>query len=162
MRSLEEFLSLEMENGWKVRDCFPIQGHHLVYKVPVEKIGIIHLSEGLAKKSIRNIMMIRGLVIKASPPFRRVYSKKSVIWDNEKSDWAVKWPKQYGRGEYPSDVKDGDAIMYMSYNVSKIRVHGLREPLVVIRDLDVVSTFDIEDIDRVGLHQRAYNCASVS
>ena len=60
---LNDFLNLETEKGWKVRDLHLRNGHHLVYKIPVQDRQLVCLPPSVKRKSISNIVLIRGYPI---------------------------------------------------------------------------------------------------
>jgi co-chaperonin GroES (HSP10) len=49
-------------------------------------------------------------------------------------------PKGKCHKEVLSGLKPGDIVMYNSYNVGKIRVHGLPDDMMIIRDIDILAT----------------------
>jgi hypothetical protein len=151
--TLEYFHTLTADQGWKVGDYLPINGHHLVYKIPVDQEtgkGIV-LPEQYRRKATKNVVMIRGFVLRASAPWNRKHSKKRMIWDNQTESWKADWDVWDAAEPRPSDFEDGVGILYNSYNVGKVKVRGLPEPLVVVRDIDVEAIFPIETAGRVGL-----------
>jgi len=154
----EELLESETEHGWKVKDFSPIQGHHLVMKIP-DKERIVALPEKYLTRTIRNIVYIRGLVLRSTGPFTRKYSRKLWKWNPKKEDFEVKWRVTEAKIPSPSEISPGDGIVYNSYNVGKVRVKGVREPLVIVRELDIWAKFPYKDVYRIDLTEQAINCS---
>ena len=155
---LDFFLDLETEAGWKVRDFLPLNGHHLVYKIPLSETvadSPIILPKAVQKKAVKNLTMIRGFVIRASAPWGRKRPVKRVVWDNETGSWSVKWDLRESSQCFPSDLPSGACVLYNSYNVGQVKVRGLEDPLVVVREIDVDAVFQPEEIERVCLGSRA-------
>jgi hypothetical protein len=157
---LDKFLDMETEYGWKLRDVELFYGHHLVYKIPTQETGKVILPDIYKKKSVKNIVMIRGFVIRTSNPFNRKIARKDYIWDRKAGQLALKWVVREANNPIPSDVRPGDGILYMSYNVGKVKVVGMSEPLVMVREIDVVARFPSNQAQRVGLPKKAYKCVS--
>jgi hypothetical protein len=150
------YLDLETEKGWRIRDLELLNGHHLVYKLPIEDKDQVLLPDEFKKKSIKNVTMIRGLVLRVSAPFARKRTKKYWVWDSKKEDMVHKWRLHEGIKLFPPDIQEGHGILYASYNVGKIKANGITEPLVIIRDIDVLATFPISESKRVDLPSQVY------
>ncbi len=154
---LDYFLDLNTDLGWKIRDFEPINGHHLVYKIPIPErtSGNIILPPGVRKKAVRNVTMIRGFVLRASAPWRRKRSIKRIVWDQEGDCWKVDWKILEGAKALDSDISAGSGVLYTSYNMGKVFTPALPEPLVVIREIDIDAAFAPGEISRVNLGQKA-------
>jgi len=157
--SLDHFLELETDYGWKIKDADLMGGHHIVYKIPMDDHSVIALPESFKRKATANICLIRGLIIKTSRPFRRVRATKTFQWSNKDEQMVVKWVTVEGTKHVPTDIRAGSGILYSSYNVGRIPVKGLSEPLVVVRDVDIMAAFDMADAKSVVLPDKALNCA---
>lgn len=157
---LEKFLDMETEFGWKLRDVTTFNGHHLVYKVPTQETGLVILPDLYKKKSVKNIVMIRGFVICSSGPFNRKSAKRTYVWDRKAEQNKLKWVVREANNPFPSEVQPGDGILYMSYNVGKVKVVGMSEPLVMVREIDIVAKFPSNQAQMVGLPKKAYKCVS--
>ena len=151
--SLDHFYALKTEQGWSLGNFCSINGHHLVYKIPVAdttELGIA-LPEYYRKKATKNVVMIRGFVICASLPWHRKYTHKRMVWDIKTESWKTVWRVWDSAIPQPSDFGSGIGVLYNSYNVGKVKVPGLPEPLVVVRDIDVEATFSIDSTSRIHL-----------
>jgi hypothetical protein len=137
---LEYFLDLQTSRGDRVRDMQFREGHYLVYKIPMEDNPFIALPESFKVKAVRNIVSIRGFVILASSPWRPKKAKRYWEWDR---DQEMDMPK-YKTITVPMlkepEAKPGECVLYNSYNIARIEV-GLDEPLVVIRECDMVASW---------------------
>lgn len=154
----EDFLELRTNTGVPVKNIEMMNGHYLIYKIPVEG-RILDLPDEFKSKSIKNVLMVRGLVIKSSSPFRRKRAKPYFVWDNEKKDWVVKYKTLEGSESFPSAVPEGKCVLYNSYNVGRIKVNCVNEPLVVVRDIDIDAWFEPSKIGMIDLTSKAYRCA---
>ncbi len=91
----EELLELETKTGVKVKDIELVNGYHLVYKIPISS-ETIALPSIVQKKSVRNVVMIVGQVVRSSSPFRRKHSKRHIRWKQELKDWKTEWTVRDG------------------------------------------------------------------
>jgi hypothetical protein len=155
---LDYFYGLETEMGWKVSDFQPINGHHLVYKIPLGETfagSRIILPKGVQRKATGNVTMIRGFVLKTSGPWHRKRPIKRIVWDNKAESFKVDWKILEAREPLETDIPAGCCALYSSYNMGKIRVRGLDEPLVVVREIDIDAIFAPVAIERVALGNKA-------
>jgi hypothetical protein len=156
--NLDYFYGLDTELGWKVGDFQPINGHHLVYKIPLGETfagSRIILPPEVQRKATRNVTMIRGFVLKTSGPWHRKRPLKRIVWDNEGDCWKVDWTILEAKDPLETDIPLGCCALYTSYNMGRIKVRGLGDPLVVVREIDIDAIFDPKEIERVALGAKA-------
>lgn len=155
--NLSFFHELTTETGCKVSDIQPLNGHFLIYKImlPKKSDGGITLPYHYRRRSIKNVSMILGFVLKSSQPWRRKFNRKTMVWDHRTESWKANWKVWDGKESYPSDIPEGVGVFYNSYNVGKLKVQGLDEPLVHIRHIDILATFPIENWSDVQVGGKA-------
>lgn len=156
MMKLDHFLDLETDTNIKIRDIKMRGGHFLVYKIPMPENDFIALPDVYKARAIRNVVAIKGLVLRHSAPFRPKRAKQYWEWDTS-GDYPREVPKYkvVDLPETESPVKAGDVILYNSYNIAKVEVSGLLEPLVIIREVDILASWELEYDDRVQLGDHA-------
>lgn len=157
---LESFLDLEADGGVKVRDFRLLGGHYLVYKIPMndttDGVVPIALPDQFKKRAIKNVVAIKGFVLRSSEPYQPVRAKKTWAWNEAAGqEMPVYTPRYLPRTE--AEVKPGTCVLYNSYNVAFVGVKGLLEPLVVIREVDMLAVWDPTDNDAVALSDHALN-----
>jgi hypothetical protein len=156
MYDINDFLDLETEHGVPVRNYRPLGGHYIVYKVPMKEGSIIALPEAFKARAVKNIVAIKGLVLCATERFRPKKAIRYWEWDM-KQDPPTEMPKYkvVDLPEVGATVNPGDHILYNSFNVAHVNVIGLSEPLVVIRDCDLLAAWDADYDDQVELSDHA-------
>jgi hypothetical protein len=152
-----DFLDRWTDLDCKVKDIKLVNDHYLVYKIKAEnkssgKGGTkILMPDIFVEKSIRNLSIIKGLVVKASDPFRsRIVRKRLVGFDVVTGNWTPKAIVKVGTVQQPV-VAQGDGILYNSYCVGKVAVEGYEEPLVIVRGIDIEASFPMEVSDSISL-----------
>jgi len=147
---VEFFLNLTSSTGYSIRTMRLREGHYLVYKIPMADSPFIALPGSYKAKAVRNIVSIKGFIIKASAPWRPKVAKRYWKWDR---DQEMDMPA-YKTVTMPClkepEGKPGECLLYNSYNIARIEV-GLDEPLVVIRECDMMATWDPKDDASVTL-----------
>jgi len=165
----EEIQALQTEYGRPVSAFRMTNGNNLVMKVEIEAMTDGTHGESIAlagttmRKSVGNLHAVRGLVLRNSAPFVVKSARKKHRW---KWGWAGKMHVREKREHYwvpyriavtEPALHENEGIVYTSYNVGKIAVEGLRDPLVIVREMDVVAAFDREymaDVDLTDLAMR--------
>jgi hypothetical protein len=147
-------------------------GNHLVMKVVAPPMtsgsnGVaIALTQQTRKTSVGNLSMIRGLVVKGSESYRRRRSKKYFIDEYDPIDNIfkpkLKWRVTRGNDRFPAGIQTGDAIIYNSYNLGRLRVDGLVSPLVIVREMDILATFPRELMDQITVGDNIANRGEVA
>jgi len=159
----EELQALETEYGRPISSFHMRNGHYLVLKVEIETMTDgthgepIALAGTTKRKSVGNLHAVRGLVLRATSRFVVKRARKKYRW---KWKWAGKMQPRLNREGYwvpynvvekDAEVQVGEGVVYNSYNVGKISVEGLRDPLVIVREMDIVASFDREYMANVDL-----------
>jgi hypothetical protein len=158
--NLEAFLNLEDNDGIPLRNYRLQGGHFLIYKIPMKDTtdGVvpIKLPDQYRKRAIKNVVAIKGFVIRSSEPYQPVRAKTTWAW-NEKAgqQMPVHKPVWYPRTE--AEVKPGQCVLYNSYNIAHVNVPGLVEPLVVIREVDMLAVWNPQYDESVSLSDHALN-----
>lgn len=147
---LEFFLKLESSTGFKIRNMLLREGHYLVWKIPMADNPFISLPDQYRAKAVRNIVSIKGFVVKASMPWRPKVAKRYWEWDKDQEMDMPKYKTVTQPCLKEPEVQAGECILYNSYNIARIEV-GLEEPLVVIRECDIIAAWDPKDDHRVSL-----------
>lgn len=157
---LQEFLSRDTEYGCKVKDLQPKNGTYLIWKIPMSeessgKQGAkIYLAPQFRRRQVRNLVSILGFVVSVSEPFRMLHSRKKWVSlpeaeaakDGLPGTIRPRYTVRHGVVTNPQ-VKAGDCVVYSSYNLGRVNVIGLDEPLVVVREIDVLARFPVEKIE---------------
>lgn len=154
---LRHFQEMKTEAGWRVRDVNLVNGHHLIYKIPLgeKSKGGITLPPQYRKKATRNVIMILGYVVGVSNPWRRKHNRKYLVWDKIGETWKTEWKVWDGKAVLPADFEAGSCVLYNTYNVGKVKSPELSDPLVVVRDIDIAAHFSVGDLERVKLGERS-------
>jgi len=155
---LSFFLDLETDGGVKVRDYRLQNGHFLVYKIPMgdftKGVVPIKLPDQFKKRAVKNVVAIKGFVLRSSEPYCPVRAKTYWVWD-EKAGQEMPRHKLKTLPRTDAEVQPGDCILYNSYNIAQIKAQGLLEPLVIIREIDMLATWSPGDDDSVDLADHA-------
>lgn len=156
MLDLADFADLQTEFGVPVRNLRLKGGHYLVYKVPMADNPFFVLPDVYKSRAVKNIVAIKGFVLRSSEPFHPKKAKRYWEWDM-KQDPPVEMPKYktVTLPETEASVQPGDCVLYNSYNIAKVAVEGHTEPLVIIRDVDLLATWRPEVDSRVALSDHA-------
>lgn len=137
-------------------------GHHLVLKIEQESRSSaegddrapIVLTGRTRRASIGNLSTILGLVLRSSRPYVSKHAHKRLVKEYDPAEGMtrpkVKWDIRNG-SRVDSDVREGDVIVYNSYNVGQVAVAGLIQPLVIVRELDVMAVLPREELSQVEL-----------
>lgn len=157
---LDSFLDLETDAGVPVRDFRLQNGHLLIYKIPMDEFtaGVVPLKlpDKYRTRAIRNVVAIKGFVVRSSEPYCPQRAKTSWVWDKKAGQSMPKHTLiTFPRVE--AEVQAGDCVMYNSYNIAHIRVTGLVEPLVIIREIDMFAVWDPKYNKEVELSDHALN-----
>jgi hypothetical protein len=136
----------------RVGDISMRNGHYLVLKVETPALtdgahgDPIHLPGTHTVKSTRSMVCIRGLVLRSGTP----YLKRGLRWTENP---VTKRPRSEvcDLGIVEPQVQAGEGIIYQSYNAGKIRVNGLTQPLVIVREIDVECHFPREMMRHVDI-----------
>jgi hypothetical protein len=152
-----ELLDRITEFRCRVRDLKLLNNNYLVQKIRINSIHTIAnginllLPDIFTKKSVGNLVQIRALVIKASMPFvSKHVGKRYLGLDAKSCSYQYMYPIRNGTVQQPV-VNEGDCIIYNGYNVGKVEVEGLDDPLVIVRGIDIEATFPSDCTDRVTL-----------
>lgn len=156
--NLSTFLDLETEDGGKLRDFRLQNGHFIIYKIPMDDFTKgavpILLPDQYKKRAIKNVIAIKGFVIRASEPYGTVRAKQYWVWDEKAGQEMPRYKiKTLPRAE--PEVKAGDCVLYNSYNIAHLSVKGLLDPLVIIREIDMLTVWDPADNDAIELGDHA-------
>jgi len=151
---------METDAGVRVRNLRLQNGNFLVYKIPMDDFtkGVVPLAlpDQYKKRAIKNVVAIKGFVLRSSEPYNVVRAKQYWVWD-EKAGQQMPRYKLKTLPKVKAEVKPGDCVLYNSYNVAHIKVSGLVEPLVVIREIDMLAVWSPKDNDAVELSDHAIN-----
>lgn len=157
MAKVSEILEMLTSTGYRVGDLRMMNGNHLVQKLRMD--NELEFSSGKkmllpdvhTRKSIGNLVAIKGLVIVPSIPWRPKVLKTKYEY-SEIHGTPIPKSKVVNTGALVStSLQSGDGIVYNSYNIGKIEVVGLDEPLVIIREIDMMSQFLLSDADEIEL-----------
>jgi hypothetical protein len=158
--SLDFFLDLETDGGVKVRNYRLLGGHYLVHKIEMndttDGVVPIVLPDQFKNRAIKNVVAIKGFVLRSSAPYQQVRAKKSFAW-NEAAGQEMPVYTPHFLPVTEAEVTPGQCLLYNSYNVAFVSAQGLLEPLVVIREVDILAVWDPEDNDAVSLSDHALN-----
>lgn len=151
--TIEELHALETEFGCTVGEFQPLNGHYLVLKVSYpEKSGgehgrAINLPAQYRKKAVGNLNVIKGLVLKASKPYFRKLCRTEWKRDPETGENKRHSEVYSTDRRIETSVTENTGIFYNSYNMGHIRADKLRHPLVLVREIDILSDFPREEMD---------------
>jgi len=157
---LDLFLSMTTTTGFPVRNIRMQGGHFLVYKIPMGDSPNLLLPDMYKKKAIKNIVSIKGFVIRATEPFCPKKAKQYWVWDKDQEMEVPKY-RTISLPRRESEVEAGVCILYSSYNVGKVTVQDMYEPLVIIREVDILASWAPEEDSKITLgdhtmDQKAY------
>lgn len=143
MDELERILDSETDLGCIVRKIQLRNGHYLIKKESIpEKVSLLSMPEIVLRKSVTNLVVIKGRIIIASAPYQPWVQQSVYEW-NEAVGQQLRREKPIRCAEVVDPpLRSGDGVMYQSYNVGKVRVEGLDEELVIVRDIDILCSFD--------------------
>ena len=174
---VDYFLDLETDFGCQVRDLRMKNNHYLLWKIPMEAMSDgshgdqIHLPDIHRRRKIGNLVTILGFVILKTGTYFPKFTKHDIerenqemqiaVWEAEVAEKRGEKAQQYtprphfkvkmGNNRVPGDIEPGDAVVYNSYNIGQIEACGLREPLCIVRGIDVESVFPAEGASQVEL-----------
>ena len=174
---VDYFLKLETELNCTVEDLQMKSNHYLVWKIPMEAMSEgafgrqIYLPDIHRRRKIGNLVTILGFVIRKTAPYYPKFAKRDVERENQEMRIAAaeaevaekrgEKPQQYtprphfkvkvGEVRVPGNIEPGDAVVYNSYNIGQIQVSGLREPLCIVRGIDIEAVFPPANAARVEL-----------
>jgi hypothetical protein len=155
---LSFFMDLEADGGVKVRDYRLQNGHYLVFKIPMADLtsGVVPLvlPDIYKKRAVKNVVAIKGFVLRSSEPYCPVRAKTYWEWD-EKAGQQMPKHKLKTFPQTEAEVRPGDCVLYSSYNIAHIAVNGLLDPLVIIREIDMLTVWDPKDDDSIQLSDHA-------
>lgn len=156
------FLNQDTELGHLVQDYELLGGTYLVYKIPMaeESKGDqgkkILLADGYRRRAVGNRIVIRGLVIRSSTPFREIRAKKK--WVNMPEEVAaldglpgtarIKYLTRMQSRLSRAQVEPGRGILYNAYNLCHIDLPDIHDELIVVREIDVFGHFPIDSTER--------------
>jgi hypothetical protein len=159
---LDFFLDQDTELGHLVRNYELLCGTYLVYKMPMaeESKGDhgkkILLADGYRRRAVGNRILIRGLVIRSSAPFREIRAKKK--WVNLPAEQAeldglpgtarIKYFPRIQARLSRAQVEPGRGILYNAYNICHMDLPDIHDELVVVREIDVFGHFPINSAER--------------
>lgn len=159
---LDYFLSQDSELGHLVQNYELINGTYLVYKIPMpeESKGDhgrkIVLADGFRRRAVGNRIIIRGLVIRSSAPFREIRAKQKWVTlpeavaqlDGLPGTARIKYLPRMQRRCSNAQVEPGRGILYNSYKLCDLDLPDIHEDLVIVREIDVFGHFPIASADR--------------
>lgn len=160
---LDEFLSRETSLGVPLSRLRMQSGHFLVCKVPEDRWtagrdgASIALPEVHRTKSVRNLVSIRGVVVRASEPWTPTQAR--YVQARDARGQPVKRSVVEHLPVAHSTIKPGDFIVYESYNCGQIAVDGAPNTLVIVREIDILCTFPSSD--NVTLADRAMSLPAI-
>ncbi len=164
---LEEILDMVTHHGDTVRSTSMRNGHYLVQKYCKDNrtSGGLYLPDIHVKRTISNLHAIIGRIIIPSAPWKYhhqfPFSKKSPYEgqsgehiDEIQHRWKNKQKYRKENSEKicdPKDLAQDSHMVYNSYNVARILVEGLIEPLVVVRYVDIELLIPKGELSKVTL-----------
>jgi len=104
----------------------------------------ILLPDQYKKRAIKNVIAIKGFVLRATAPYGTIRAKQYWVWD-EKAGQEMPRYKTKTLPKANPEVKAGDCVLYNSYNIAHVFVQGLPDPLVIIREIDMFTVWDPKD-----------------
>jgi hypothetical protein len=129
---------MKTEFGVPVKKIRLLNGHNLVYKIPrADTTGSLKLPDTYVRKSVRNLIAIKGLVIKVTEPYRPKVSKIIYVYNSAYNEQLPRSIVKDCKKPIEAVLTPGEFIVYNSYNVGMVAVEGLPEPLVIVRDIDL-------------------------
>ncbi len=138
----------------KVSQVRPQSSHHLVFKLPMDALSRgsggtkIALPDSYTRRAVANAYAIFGWVIAASEPYNYLVKENvSVLTAQGRQEQT----RIVSEACVESEVRAGDGIMYTSYNRGKVRTVPGHEQLVLVREVDVLATFDMQDFASLEL-----------
>lgn len=137
--SVEFFRGLTLRNGSKVGSVRMLNGHLLVWKIPMpECIGKcgLKMPDQYRARAVGNLCAIKGFVVASSAPWTRKKVKTTWAFD-QKAGQEMPTHKVSDAARAPSEIAAGDCIVFNSYNVAHVEVEELDTYLVVVREIDV-------------------------
>jgi hypothetical protein len=149
----EEILHLEVRPGVKVKDIRMMNGHNLVCKTQMADMtpGRIVLPNKYRKKSICNLVAVKGLLVTVSEPYRPKIVKTTMKY-SEAFGHEIPQHKTVDLDKIlPSVMVAGECILYNSFNMGRVEVPGLDDGLIMVRDCDVLAAWDADLDDTIEL-----------
>jgi co-chaperonin GroES (HSP10) len=156
---LKDILDLKTVSGYPVRKLRMRGGHNLLMKlrIPGSTDKGLLLPDRFTRRSIENVVSTKGLVVIASEPFRPKLLKTKYKWNNALSCPTPHSETRDAQFMVESSVQAGDHVLYTSYNIGKVEVVGLDEPLVIVREIDIIASFAADYDSHVELGDHTMN-----
>jgi hypothetical protein len=140
-----------VSNGAKVRSIKLLNGHALVWKIPMpEKVGPLHMPDQYRKRAVGNLCSIKGLILKVSEPWTRKKVKTTWAFDI-KAGQDMPTHKVSDDVHGPSSIRAGDCMLFNSYNMGHIVVKEMDDYLVLVREIDMEAVWTPDYDDQVEL-----------
>lgn len=153
---LDFFLRLKTASGLPLNKLKMRGGHYLVFKCPMAENPYLQLPDSFKSRAIKNIVAIKGFVVIASQPWHPVVAKRYWEWDKTSGMEMPRYKTVTMDVAKDAEVKAGQCILYNSYNIGKVKVNGLIEELVIIREIDMMASWSPKVNDTIDLPDRSY------
>ena len=133
------------EFGVPVKQVRLLNGNNLVYKIPsADTLGMFKLPDTYVRKSVRNLIAIKGLVVKVTEPYVPKVAKIVYVFNAAYNEPIPRSIVKDCKRPIDAVLTPGEFIVYNSYNVGTVSVVGLPEPLVIVRDIDLFVAYPPE------------------